>query len=637
MPVSFRRPPEWTIEESPWQPHRNAAWESRSTLANGYLAIRGYPEEPFVAGPTRRSILLGLPAEAGGVARVSEFLAVEIVLDGHAVLLAPGRVAVYRRTLDLAGGLLQRWLHYHVDGKTSALSFERFASLSNPHVVAQSITITPMDWAGTASLWFWFDPRTAVQGDSPMRVLQGSHVGRQRVLLATQTPQASLRIVHAGRCSGWVHHAAPPLPSLVRDSSQIALRYDVRLECAQRAVFERVVATFTSIDPEVTSAERAALEEVRGNTGPEYGTRRRKHLRAWRRRWERHDIALRGPREDQRAIRFAVFHLVQACPSAARPVGSPPQGSAKHALPLVGSAAEALALVPFLTATDPVAARELLGELSRQALARQALTGATGAPPTAVDLVPAAWYYLRCTGDTFFRSRSLLPLLASAARAWAAAPPRPGGSDALLAAWTLRLAANEPMPARGDAGSRRHADAPQTGAAERGRWQALARRLAPRGQPAVSAAIPLSARTLLLSALMPGAIPKRTLRELVGRYPPAGGVPDGSPRLPALLAIACCDLSRSDLALAWFRAGVRGALDDSLPHGGSSLHYGSLADAWLALVRGFLGMHARSERAGRAPRLPREWEGLRIAPSAPLLRNAPRAPVRDLHDGEGRI
>jgi hypothetical protein len=607
MPVSVRRPPEWTVEESSWEPHRNAVWESRATLANGYLAVRGYPEEPFPAGPTHRSILLGLPAEAGGTAAVSDVLAVEITLDGQAVLLAPGRVISYRRTLDMMGGLLQRQVHYHVSGRTSALAFERFASLSNPHVLAQSVTITPMDWAGSASIWFWFDPGAAAQGGVPMRLLQASRIGRERVLLATQTEQTRMRIVHAGRCSGWVRQSTPPLPCLVSDGCRIALRYDVHLECSQRAVFERVVATYTSTDPEVTSAERSALEEVRGNTGPEYGTRRRNHLRTWRRRWEHHDIVLRGPLRDQRAIRFAIFHLVQACPPSARSGAGPSRGPAHGALPLVGSAADALILVPFLSATDPAAARDLLGRLSRQAL--EGRTTSVEAAATPADLIPPAWYYLRSSGDTSFRGRWFLPLLRSAARTGMAAPPRPGG-NALLAAWTLRLAAREHASLHGVTGPRRIADGSRVTAAERSRWLARARELVPPASRAASSAVPPPEKTLALSALVPGAVPKWMLRHLVDRWLPTRDERDGSARLPALLAIACCDLGSVDRALEWLRACFATEIDDDRRNAGTDLRYATLADAWLALTRGFAGMHAKRDPVRMPQRLPREWEGL---------------------------
>ena len=44
--------PTWLVTESPWQPARNQVWETRFTLGNGYLGIRGHPDEPFDAGPS---------------------------------------------------------------------------------------------------------------------------------------------------------------------------------------------------------------------------------------------------------------------------------------------------------------------------------------------------------------------------------------------------------------------------------------------------------------------------------------------------------------------------------------------------------------------------------------------------------
>jgi trehalose/maltose hydrolase-like predicted phosphorylase len=79
-------PPTWMLEESTWEPARNQAWESLCTVANGYVGVRGFPEEEFDAGPTRPGIYIagvfnpnpnGIPE----LVNVTNFLAVEILLD----------------------------------------------------------------------------------------------------------------------------------------------------------------------------------------------------------------------------------------------------------------------------------------------------------------------------------------------------------------------------------------------------------------------------------------------------------------------------------------------------------------------------------------------------------------------------
>lgn len=142
--------PDWIVQESPWQPERNQAWESVLTVGNGYLGVRGFPEEPFDAGPTRPAICLAgvFDQVADGVpdlACIANFLAVKILLGGRSFRMAPGRVTEYRRTLDLRRGLLQRALVYQDRGRSTRIEFERFASMANRHLVGQMISLTPLD------------------------------------------------------------------------------------------------------------------------------------------------------------------------------------------------------------------------------------------------------------------------------------------------------------------------------------------------------------------------------------------------------------------------------------------------------------------------------------------------------------
>ena len=60
------KPPAWILQETDWRPRRNAVWESLFTVANGYLGIRGFPEEPFDAGPTHRGIYVAGVFDPGG-------------------------------------------------------------------------------------------------------------------------------------------------------------------------------------------------------------------------------------------------------------------------------------------------------------------------------------------------------------------------------------------------------------------------------------------------------------------------------------------------------------------------------------------------------------------------------------------
>jgi trehalose/maltose hydrolase-like predicted phosphorylase len=212
-------------------------------------------------------------------------------------------------------------------------------------------------------------------------------------------------------------------------------------------IFERLGSYDT--EPDVAGAALADAEQA--------GFERllREHREAWARRWQGADVVLEGDPELQRAIRFALFHLMSS-------VGDRGE-SAVGARGLSGLAYSGhvfwdsdVFVLPFLAATHPAAARAMLEyRVRRLPAAREAaralgLRGARFAWESAADgrdVTPAsarlasgdlvrirtgeleehivgdvAWaaaYYLAWTGDEAFAAGAGRDLFLETARYWA--------------------------------------------------------------------------------------------------------------------------------------------------------------------------------------------------------------------------
>ncbi len=509
--LRLERPPTWVVEELEWDPSRNEAWESVCTLSNGYMGVRGFPEEPFDAGPSSSGIYLAGVFCAGKdkipeLVNVTNFLAVDILLGGRPFRMTPETVSEYRRILGLKRGLLQRSMIYTEGGRATRLEIERFVSMSNMHVVGQSLTITPLNWRGNVEVRLWLDASNRPPFPK-LRLVHSEHMGRDRILMATQTDNPSIRIAHACRCASWIHGRSPLKPDLIGKGDRIGFRFASALETGQQAAFERMISTYTSRDPDTESVERGCLQDVRGTEGGAYGVRRRLHVEAWQRRWERSDIAICGGSqalEDQRALRFAIFQLIQHSPPHDITVSIAAKGLTGRGYRGHVFWDTEIFMLPFYVASDPPAARRLIRyRLATMDGARRKAQGLgyrgamfawesadsgdetcppyvpdpkTGTPVRVLtgdlqhhvtaDVVHAAWQYFRVAQDTAFEERGLLTLTVEAARFWASRVVRhPSlnlyeirnviGPDEYhervdnntytnyMAAWNLRLAASE--------------------------------------------------------------------------------------------------------------------------------------------------------------------------------------------------
>ena len=454
--------PRWSVVEELWEPGRNQIWESIFTIGNGYLGVRGFPEEAFDAGPSLvGAYVAGVFApDADGIpeiVNVANVFAVDILLARRRMKLGPDRVREYVRTLDMRRGVLRRSLVYEQDRRSTLIEFERFASLTRPNLVAQQITITPLNWRGRVSVSLLMDAGVRNKSIRHLSVLHSDYAGNETVVLVTRLTRDSVRVAHAFRSQARIRHANRPAAQPAGRGKRIGIGYVADLEVGQKASFERIVATYTSRDNSLKRPEEAALKAVRKSGSLDYEKVLGSHVRGWRRVWDKRDVQIDGPVQDQRAVRFAILQLTQACSRTDARVSI----SAKA---LTGEAYRGHAfwdtdifMLPFFIYNDPAAARRLLEyryhtlEGARRKARDNGYRGAmfawesadtgdetcpryvpdpkTGEPVRvwcgeieqhiSADVVYGGWHYCRATGDDGCRRTMLTEIAVETARFWA--------------------------------------------------------------------------------------------------------------------------------------------------------------------------------------------------------------------------
>jgi trehalose/maltose hydrolase-like predicted phosphorylase len=272
---------------------------------------------------------------------------------------------------------------------------------------------------------------------------------RSGLLHETGGPVTALRFSSLAR-PGTVALRADAKPELLPRGSRRVIRGRVSAVVSEHRrgrVFERLAAYSPA-----ESAARAALHDAEALG---YEGLLREHRAAWASRWAEADIVVEGDRELQRAIRFALFHLIASvADDGEAAVGARGlTGPAYHGHVFWDSD---VFVLPFLAATHPAAARAMLEyRIRRLPAAREAARrlGRSGArfpwesAADGVDVTPAsarlatgelvrirtgeleehivgdiAWaaaYYLDWTGDEEFAVGPGRDLFVETARYWA--------------------------------------------------------------------------------------------------------------------------------------------------------------------------------------------------------------------------
>src|SRR5215475_4114369 len=155
---------EWNIIETKYSPEFVAQMESVMALGNGYLGMRGSPEEggPCVENGTfingfYESWPISYGEEAFGFARTGQTLLnvtdskiIKLIVDDEPFWLAVANLRHYERTLNMKSGTLDREVLWETpSGNRVRIKSRRLISFLQRHVAAISYEVTLIDTAAS--------------------------------------------------------------------------------------------------------------------------------------------------------------------------------------------------------------------------------------------------------------------------------------------------------------------------------------------------------------------------------------------------------------------------------------------------------------------------------------------------------
>ncbi len=455
--------------------------ETLFTVANGYIGMRGNPEEgreahehgTFVNGfhetwPIRHAEgAYGFARTGQTIVNVPDAKLMKLYVDDEPLVIGMADIEEYERSLDFRDGILRRSLVWRTpSGKRVRVESTRMVSMTQRHLAVLTLEVTML--VGDAPVVIssqllnrqdgedeyhapaqaraaMADPRKASGFDERVLLPRLHSAGEQRMALGYRCANSGMTVAVAAS-----HRVRTPdfCEVVLRDEPDLAkmvLRVDAREGNAIRV--EKLVAYHTSRSLPVRElADRCdrTLDRADRHDLPHY----RAEQRAWYDRfWASSDVEISSPGRDtaavQQAVRYNLFTLAQATARSDQ-LGVPAKG-------VTGSGYEGhyfwdseVYVAPFLTYTQPDVARNLLQSRSRMLPAarerakemsqRGALfpwrtingeeASAYYAAGTAqvhldADVAHALAQYVAATGDDGFLVRHGLPILVETARLYA--------------------------------------------------------------------------------------------------------------------------------------------------------------------------------------------------------------------------
>lgn len=348
--------PSWVLIEEGVTLAREREVESLFTLSNGYVGTRGsLPEGTSLSAPA--TLLAGvyeaIDPSAGSLelANLPDWTRLQILVEGRLLSLESGEIVEHRRVLDLRHGLLlRRWRHQDRTGRVTGLQFMRLVSLHDRHLFAQSVGVTPENYAGTIAIECSWEH---VPGGTVWRPkIEGETV----LIEGATTRGATIAMAHRSEVRLEAGSAVKRTTDI--QTGGLVERWAWPAKMNEAATFTRFAAVYSSreTDDPAVSASR----HVRWGYEAGLDAHLAPHIRAWEDRWRAAGLEVTGDEPAQQALRFALYHLNSAVNPNDEHVSVGARG-------LTGSVYKGhvfwdteIYLLPFYTFTYPAAARALL-------------------------------------------------------------------------------------------------------------------------------------------------------------------------------------------------------------------------------------------------------------------------------------
>jgi alpha,alpha-trehalose phosphorylase len=458
----------WQVREHGLDIGLLASSESLFALSNGHIGWRGNLDEGEPHG-LPGSYLNGVyedrpipQAEAGYgnpesgevVINITNGKLIRLLVDDEPFDVRYGQLRSHERVLDMRAGTLDRTAEWvSPAGRTVRVTSRRLVSLTQRAIAAVRYEVEPLDgpaWVVVQSELvaneqlppsLTADPRKGFAVEDPLQHEIHDDSAGGRALLIHRTKQSRIRVAAA-----MAHNLDCPGTQRDRTGSRsYDARYTVSAHLApgQRLCLEKFVgygwsavrsssALRDQVEGALTAAQWMGWERLLAQ--------QRSYLDDF---WDRADVRLDGDDEVQHAVRFALFHVLQASARA--------EERAIAAKGLTGPGYDGHSfwdtetyVLPVLTALLPQAARAALTwrhstlDRARRRAAQLGLRGAafpwrtiegrecsgywpagTAAFHVNADIADAVIRYVTLTGDRAFEAGPGLELLAETARLWA--------------------------------------------------------------------------------------------------------------------------------------------------------------------------------------------------------------------------
>ncbi|WP_410512104.1 glycoside hydrolase family 65 protein [Paenibacillus sp. BR2-3] len=322
---------EWSIIEESFDPQTHEISESVFSLGNGYMGGRANFEEQYSGHSLQGSYMAGVyypdktrvgwwkngyPEYFAKVLNSTNWIGINIEIDGVQLDLATSTVSEFRRELNMKEGTLSRSFTATLEGgKEVKVESIRFVSMTRREIGAIRYSITPVNFAGNITITPYLDGDIKNK-DSNYDEKFWNEVEKKGEpgggYLTLKTKKLDFHVTSAMAFDIFVGgEKLSAEAEVIEQEKYVACKINLSVQAGDQVVIYKYAANVTSRNHGLGQLVEAATTKLQEAKEAGFVALLTEQAEAWRDKWKESDIIIEGDASAQQAIRFNIFQLNQ--------------------------------------------------------------------------------------------------------------------------------------------------------------------------------------------------------------------------------------------------------------------------------------------------------------------------------------
>lgn len=322
---------EWSIIEESFDPQTQEISESVFSLGNGFMGGRANFEEQYSGNSLQGSYMAGVyypdktrvgwwkngyPEYFAKVLNSTNWIGINIEIEGTPLDLAKCTVSEFRRVLNMKEGTLSRSFTATLeDGKEVKVESIRFVSMTRQEIGAIRYSIIPVNFSGKITITPYLDGDVKNKDsnyDEKFWNEVEKQAGPDHGHLTLKTKKLDFHVTSAMAFDILVNgEKVTAEAEVIEQEKYVASKLDVTAQAGNQIVIYKYVANVTSRNHGLGQLVDAAQTALQAAKEAGFVTLLTEQIEAWREKWKESDIIIEGDVSAQQAIRFNIFQLNQ--------------------------------------------------------------------------------------------------------------------------------------------------------------------------------------------------------------------------------------------------------------------------------------------------------------------------------------